>query len=346
MTSSRFPSPMDTSAADRAFQLISGFRISQMIRAACELGIPDALSDGPRSAADLAGAAGTLEPMLRRLLRALSAVGVFTEEEDGRFAQTPISEQLMDRPGSMRGWALMLSRESYQAWAALMHPLTTGEPAHDLVFGESRFDALAKDPEASAVFNMAMQRWTEQVADVVATAYDFGSVTTVIDIGGGTGALLAGILRAHPHLRGAVFDLPSGVGAADAYLTDHGLRDRVEIETGSFFESVPSGYDRYVLKSIVHDWDDEHGVDILRTCRAAMGDDARLLLVERVSPARATESAEAQRILLSDMQMMVMLGGRERTVDEYAALLTAAGLTLTSVTPTSTEVDVIEAVPA
>jgi hypothetical protein len=269
---------------------------------------------------------------------------VFTEDEDG-FGPTPISEQLTDRPGSMRGWALMLSRESYQAWGALMHPLTTGEPAHDHVFGESRFDALSKDPEASAIFNMAMQRWTEQVAGVVATAYDFGSVESVIDIGGGTGALLAGILSAHPHLRGAVFDLPSGVGATDAYLGEHGLHDRVRIETGSFFESVPSGYDRYVLKSIVHDWDDEHGIDILRTCRAAMGDDARLLLVERVSPARATESIEAQRILLSDMQMMVMLGGRERTMDEYASLLAAAGLTLTSVTQTSTEVDVIEAIP-
>ena len=142
-----------------------------------------------------------------------------------------------------------------------------------------------------------------------------------------------------------MFDLPSGVGTAEAYLGEHGVRDRVRIETGSFFESVPSGYDLYVLKSIVHDWDDEHAIDILRTCRAAMGEDARLLLVERVSPARATESIEAQRILLSDMQMMVMLGGRERTMDEYASLLAAAGLTLTSVTPTSTEVDVIEAVP-
>lgn len=331
--------------ADRAFQLISGFRISQMIRAACELGIPDMLSTDPRSAADLADATGTLEPMLRRLLRALSAVGVFTEDEDGRFGPTPISEQLMDRPGSMRGWALMLSRESYQAWSALMHPLTTGEPAHDHVFGESRFDALSKDPEASAVFNMAMQRWTEQVAGDVATTYDFGAAQSVIDVGGGTGALLAGILEAHPQLRGAVFDLPSGVSDTDAYLAEHGLRDRVLIETGSFFESVPAGYDRYVLKSIVHDWDDDHAIDILRTCRAAMGDDARLLLVERVSPARAMESAEAQRILFSDMQMMVMLGGRERTVDEYADLLSAAGLRFTSVTPTTTEVDVIEAVP-
>jgi hypothetical protein len=287
-------------AADRAFQLISGFRVSQMIRAACELGIPDTLSDGPRTAADLADVTRTREPMLRRLLRALSAVGVFTEDEDGRFGSTPISEQLTDRPGTMRGWAVMLPRESYQAWGALMHPLMTGEPAHDHVFGESRFDALAKDPEASAVFNMAMQRWTEQVAGVVASAYDFGAIESVIDIGGGTGALLAGILGAHPHLRGAVFDLPSGVGAADAYLGEHGLRDRVRIETGSFFESVPSGFDLYVLKSIVHDWDDEHAIDILRTCRGAMGENARLLLVERVSPARATESIEAQRILLSD----------------------------------------------
>jgi hypothetical protein len=335
---------METSA-DRAFQLVSGFRVSQMIRAACELRIPDTLSDGPRSAADLAEVTATQEPMLRRLLRALSAVGVLTEDEDGRFGPTPISEQLTDRPGTMRGWAVMLPRESYQAWGALMHPLTTGEPAYDQVFGESRFDALSHDPEASAMFNMAMQRWTEQVAGVVASTYDFGAVESVIDIGGGTGALLAGILGAHPHLRGAVFDLPAGVGAADAYLGEHGLRDRVRIETGSFFESVPSGFDLYVLKSIVHDWDDEHAIDILRTCRAAMGESARLLLVERVSPARATASIEAQRILLSDMQMMVMLGGRERTVDEYASLLAAAGLTLTSVTPTSTEVDVIEAVP-
>jgi methylase of polypeptide subunit release factors len=238
----------------------------------------------------------------------------------------------------------MLPRESYMAWAELMHTLETGEPAYDKVFGEPRFETLSKDPEGAARFNTAMQRWTEQVAKDVVEAYDFSSAQSVIDVGGGTGALLAAILRANPHLRGAVFDLPAGLEDTDAYLSSAGVRERCEIVPGSFFESVPSGFDLYVLKSIVHDWSDERSVAILSTCRAAMGDGARLLLVERLMPDRAAESPQHRRAHFMDVQMMVMLGGRERNEEQFSALFDASGLTLTR-TIEAGEHHVIEAEP-
>jgi hypothetical protein len=335
---------VDPEAADRAHSLIDGFRATQCVRVVVELRIPDLVSAGPRGAADIAAETGVLEDPLRRVLRTLVSVGVFEETEDGRFGPTPISECLTDRPGTLRGWAVMLPRESYTAWAELMHTLETGEPAYDKVFGEPRFETMSKDPEGAARFNMAMQRWTEQVAEDVVEAYDFSSVQSVIDVGGGTGALLAAILKANPHLRGAVFDLPAGLENTDAYLRSAGVRERCEIVPGSFFESIPAGFDLYVLKSIVHDWSDERSVAILSTCRAAMGDGARLLLVERLLPDRAAESPQHRRAHFMDVHMMVMLGGRERDEERFSALFDASGLKLTR-TIEAGEHHVIEAEP-
>lgn len=335
---------MDPQAADRAHSLIDGFRATQCVRAVAELRIPDLVSNGPRSAADLAAETGVLEDPLRRVMRTLVSLGVFEETEDGRFGPTAVSECLTDRPGTLRGWAVMLPRESYVAWAELMHTLETGEPAYEKVFGEPRFATLSKDPEGAARFNMAMQRWTEQVAEAVVDAYDFSSVQSVIDVGGGTGALLAAILGANPHLRGAVFDLPAGLEGTDAYLRSAGVRERCEIEAGSFFESVPAGFDRYILKSIIHDWSDDRSVEILSTCRAAMGDDARLLLVEMLLPGTVTETSKDRRAHFMDVHMMVMLGGRERNEEQFSALFDASGLKLTR-TIDAGDLSVIEAAP-
>lgn len=339
-----YDSPVEDEASDRAFQLIDGFRATQSMRALVELRIPDLVSDRPRSAADLAAATGVLEDPLRRVLRAMVSLGAFEETEDGRFGPTAISECFTDRPGTLRAWAVMLPREGYAAFGELMYSLETGKPAYEKVFGEPRFESLAKDPEGAARFNMAMQRWTEQVAVDVVGAYDFSSIESVIDVGGGTGTLVAAILAANPNLRGAVFDLPAGVEGTDTYLEEAGVRERCEIVVGSFFESIPSGYDLYVLKSIIHDWSDDRSKAILATCRAAMGDGARLVLVERLLPDRATETDLHRRVLFIDLHMMVMLGGRERNVEEFSSLFESSGLKLSNVMEAG-EMYVIEAVP-
>jgi hypothetical protein len=337
---------VEDGSVDRASQLINGFRATQCVRAAAELRIPDLVSGGPRSAADLAAATGVLEDPLRRVLRALVSLGVFEETEDGRFGPTAVSEQFTDRPGTMRAWAVMLPLESYAAFGEIMYSLESGKPAYEKLFGETRFESLGKDSEASALFNMAMQRWTEKVAVDMVQECDFSKIESVIDVGGGTGTLVAAILRANPHLRGAVFDLPAGVEGTYAYLQAEGVNDRCEIVVGSFFESVPPGYDLYLMKSIIHDWSDDRAKAILATCRAAMSDRAKLVLVERLLPDRARDTYLDRRVLLGDLQMMVVLGGRERNVEEFSALFESSGLKLSRVMPIGPEMHVIEAVPS
>ena len=333
-------------AADRAFLLVSGFRSTQMVRVVTELRIPDLLAGGPRSSDDLAAATGVLAEPLRRVLRCLVAVGVFTETEDGRFAGTPVSEWFRDRPGSLRGVALMLPAESYRAFGDLMYSLKTGEPAFEHVFSMSRWEQLAQEPEQAAIFNTAMQYGTEGVRDAVASAYDFTGLLSIVDVGGGRGTLIAGLLKANPHLRGMVFDLDAGLGETEEYLKQQGVHDRCVVKSGSFLDSVPPGHDAYVLKNIIHDWNDEKAALILYNCREAMGPERRLILVEQIVPKRLEDSPDARRLFMNDVQMMVMLGGRERTLEEFRALLHMAGFRLTRVIPTTSRYQLIEAVPA
>jgi hypothetical protein len=209
----------------------------------------------------------------------------------------------------------------------------------------SRWEHLAQDPERAAPFNAAMQSRSEQVRGAVATAYDFSGLRSMVDVGGGRGTLIVGLLKAHHHLHGTVFDLAAGLAETDAYLKEQGVRDRCAVVSGSFFESVPAGRDAYVLKNIVHDWNDERATAILASCRKAMGAEARLILVEHVMPARAEDSADSRRIFMDDVQMLTMLGGQERTEQEYAALMRAAGLRLTRVLSTDSIFQLIEGVP-
>src|SRR5437879_2669041 len=210
----------------------------------------------------------------------------------------------------------------------------------------SHWEQLAQDPAKAAIFNDAMQSGTEQVRDAVASAFDFHGMGSIVDVGGGRGTLIAGILKANPHLRGTVFDVEGGLAETDGYLKEQGVRDRCELVSGSFFESIPAGHDAYLLKNIVHDWNDEKAAIFLATCRKAMKPDACLLLVEQIVPARAEDSPPSRRIFMVDVQMLVMLAGRERTEDEYRELLRAAGLRLTQVIPTDSRFQLIEAVPA
>jgi O-methyltransferase domain/Dimerisation domain len=326
--------------------LVSGFRATQLVRAVTELRIPDLLADGPRSAADLAEAAGVMTEPLRRALRALVAVGVFDEVDGGRFAATPVSDWFRDRPGSMRGIALMLPAESYRAFGDLMYSLKTGEPAFEHIYSMSRWEQLAQEPEQSALFNSSMQFNTEAMRDAVASAYDFTGLFSVVDVGGGRGTLIAGLLKANPGLRGVVFDIEAGLAETEAYLKQEGVHDRCAVKRGSFFDQVPSGHDAYVLKNIIHDWSDEKAAVILANCRKAMSPEQRLILIERIVPARSEDSASARQLFMADMQMMVMLGGRERTLDEFRALVEGAGFQLTRVIPTESAFQLIEAIPA
>ena len=337
---------MDGEARDKAFLLVSGFRATQMVRVVTELGVPDLLAGGPRSADELATSSGVSPDLLLRLLRALVALGVFVETSDGHFSSTPISEQFRDRPGSLRGMALALPDESYSAFAELMHTLKTGEPAFDFLFGMSRWEHLAKNPDKAALFNTFMQFGTEAVMAAVVSAYDFGGASSVVDVGGGRGTLLAAILKANQKLRGTLFDLEAGLAGADVYLEEQGVRNRSKIAIGSFFDGVPSGHDVYVLKYIVHDWNDDKATAILTVCRRAMKDGAKLLLVERMLPRRAEDAPSHRQTYLADIQMMVLLGGRERTEEEFRALLERAHLRLTRVIPTdSPALHIVESVP-
>jgi hypothetical protein len=329
-----------------AQRLVTGFRVFQMVVAACRLKLPDLVAAGPKSADELAASTETHGPSLRRMLRGLAAWNFFEERADGRFAATPLSDTFRaDKPG-LRNMAIMQSEEAYQVWGDLMYTLRTGKPAFEHVFGKNRWDQLAEDPVAAANFNAAMVELSDRVAESFAGAYDLGGARNVVDVGGGNGALLIAVLRAHPEVRGILFDLAQGLAGAKEKLEAEGVADRVTLQEGSFFASVPSGGDVYLLKSIVHDWDDERALSILQTCRRAMSADARLVILERELVGRVEDPSEALPSLMSDLNMMVVLGGRERTPDEYRDLLRRAGLRMTRLISTESEFAAIEAVVA
>lgn len=323
--------------------MIKGFWVSRALYVAAKLGIPDLLRDEPKSSEDLAQATGTHAPSLYRVLRALDSVGVFAEDDRGRFALTPLGATLRtDVPGSLRYFAIEeLGENHYPAWEKVLRSVETGAIAFDHVYGVSKWQYMAEHPDEAKIFDAAMSSFSSVVAAAVVAAYDFSSSATVVDIGGGDGTLLAAILKGNPPLRGVLADLPHVAEGAQRRLQAEGLADRCEVAAGSFFESAPTG-DTYVLKWIIHDWDDQRSAAILKNCRSAMAANGRILLVEAViQPGRATSFSKYM-----DLNMLVMTGGRERTEAEYRALLDSAGLRLTRIIPTHTEMSVIEAVQA
>lgn len=325
-------------------RLVDGFRVSQAVLAAVELDVPDLLGDGERTSDDLAEATGADPSTLYRLLRALASLGVLHEAEGRRFSLTPLGQPLRgDVPGSLRGWTRLLGREYvWRSWGNLTDAVRNGENSFRALYGADVFEWRAEHPEESAIFDEAMRSLTAPSTAAVLAAYDFGRFGTIVDVGGGNGTLLALLLAAHPSARGILFDQAHVVAGADSVLTAAGVADRCEIVAGSFFENVPQGGDAYVLKSIIHDWEDEESVSILSACRASMGPAAVVLLIER----DLGEPNENPVAKLSDLNMLVMPGGLERSDDEYAALFEQAGLRYTSTTVTATGHAVIEATPA
>jgi SAM-dependent methyltransferase len=301
---------------------IMGFMLSQAVYVATKLEIPDLVAAGPRSAPELAAAAGADPDALYRLLRMLAGHGIFVEHEDGSFTNSELSELLRDAPDSLRDFALVFGEDFYPALGETLHAVTTGEPAFQAVFGSSYDDYLAAKPEASTRFNRFMAGDKRTVAEVLA-AEDWRGDELVVDVGGGNGALLQGLLERQPRLRGIVFDLPHVAPEAEERLRVAGLADRCEVVSGSFFEGVPAGGDVYILSHILHGLDDDRAAEVLRRVRQAILEDGRLLVVDGVvAPPNEPE------VKLLDL-LMLILGGRERTEAEWPVLLAAGGFALT-----------------
>jgi hypothetical protein len=307
--------------------LVRGYRISQAIYVVTQLGIPDLLADGPREIDELARATESHAASLRRVLLFLAGVGVLDKVGPQRFALTPMGALLRTGvPGSVRPSVLFSLAESHwRPWGHLLHTVRTGETAFDHAHGTGLFEYLASHPEAGAAFNAGMLGNSPDHARLVAATYDFSKMNVVVDVGGGRGRLLATILERYPRLRGILFDQPHVIEDARQILEEVGVVDRCELVGGNFFDAVPAGGDAYVLRNIIHDWDDDQAVTILMSCRRSMTDGARLVLVERYL---ATDPHDALLVLHADLEMLVNVGGRERTTDEYAALLARSGLRL------------------
>jgi SAM-dependent methyltransferase len=325
-------------------QMVLGSLVAQAVYVAAKLGVADLLADGAKDAHELARATGAHAPSLYRILRALAANGVFAELCDGRFELTALAEPLRtDAPGSLRDLTIFMGEEwHWRVWGNTLHSVMTGQAAWAHVHGAEVFPYFAANPEPAQIFDRAMTSNSQLAIQSVIEAYDFSGVETLVDIAGGEGSMLAAILRANPAMRGALFDLPHVIERARSYIAAEGVAERCALATGDFFISVPTGADAYIMKHIIHDWDDERAVTILRNINRAMRPDGRVLLVELVIP----PGNEPHLGKIMDIEMLVSPGGLERTESEYRALFALAGLRLTRIVPTASSYSVIEAVRA
>jgi hypothetical protein len=330
----------ETSSHQQLDRMISGYWISQAIYAAAKFGIADHLKDGSRSVEELADATSTNPDALHRLLRALASVGIFAECEPRQYSLTPLAEPLQsDVPGSKRALAMMSGDEQFRAWSEIEYSIQTGKIAFDKVFGKPIFDYLSEHPEKARIFDAAMVGVHGRESNAVLDAYDFSVFGVVADIGGGNGSQIMDILTKHTNAKGVLFDLPHVVDRAKDRIESAGLSDRCQTVGGSFFEAVTPGADAYILRHIIHDWDDDKSLTILRNCHQAMSPDSKLLVVESVIP----PGNEPFGGKFLDLVMLLIPGGKERTEEEYRALLGKVGFELTWVVPTGTEVSIIEA---
>lgn len=326
-------------------QLIAGFRVSRIVYAAARLGLADLLHQRPADSATLASLTGTDPPSLYRLMRALASIGVLDEDEERRFSLTTLGKTLRsDAPDSLHAWAIFsLGDEHFRAWGELLHSVRTGGVAFDHIFGTDVWTYRAAHPEHAAIFDQAMAQLVKAYDASLVAAYPFRAFDKLVDVGGGDGTLLIAILQANPGMRGIVFDLPHVAERARQRIDEARLSERCEVVSGDAFDAVPFGADAYMLSRVIHDWDDQHARALLEACRKAMPVQGRVLLVERPMPQRATASAAAQSSSLSDLTMLVMNGGRERTEAEYRELLDRAGLMLARIVPLAMGASVLEA---
>jgi ubiquinone/menaquinone biosynthesis C-methylase UbiE len=333
----------EESPRDMLSRLISGYQASQAIYVAAKLEIADLLKAGPRSVDELAAATGAHAPSLYRMLRALAGMGIFAQDPERRFALTPPAETLCrDHPNSLHAFAVMMGEEHYHVWGDLYFTVETGQTAFDRIYGMPIFEYLSENPEKGRIFDAAMTGIHGRETQPLLHAYDFSGAAVIADIGGGNGSVLIALLKRYPEARGILFDLPPVIERSRKNLAAAGLDDRCEPAEGSFFEAVPPGADIYLLRHIIHDWDDEKSALILRNVRRAMKPESRVLILETILP----PGNEPSPVKFLDLTMMLIPGGRERTEEEYLSLLDSADLRLARIVPTAGSISVIEAGPA
>ena len=334
------------SPAAAVLQVISNFWAARALYAAAKLGIADLVKDGPKTIEELASETGTHAPSLHRLMRALASTGWFGQDDSGRFGPTPITAGIQTgAPGTLRNFAMAeLGEEHYPAWEDLVFSVKTGEIAFNHVFGMPNWEFWATHPEHAQIFNRGMSEVTAIMEPAIQAVYDFSGFAKIVDIGGGRGTLIASVLRASPKPRGVVLDLPHVIELGRKHIEAQGLKERCELIPGDFFKNVPEGGDAYILKAVLHDWDDDRSIAILKNCHKAMAPHAKVCLIESVIPANNRPFLRT----LGDLNMLIMTGGRERTEAEYRALLDAAGFRLNRIVTTSVPLEpaVLEAVRA
>lgn len=319
-------------AVTTLYDLVDSYRVTAIIYVAARLGLPDILANGPRSSEELAEETGAHEPSLRRLLRALITVGLCVQTGENRFELTAIGRLLTaNADPSLKPWALFEGGRWWGFWGTLLDSIRTGKTVAQLAGFDNAFEMMAQNPENVATFNAAMVSLSGTVIPEILKAYDFSGITRLIDVGGGHGQLLCAILKAYPSMRGTIFDLSRCAHGAKQLLFEAGVGERADFVAGNFFEAVPSGADALILKSVVHDWNDERSIVLLQNCRRALLSSGRLLLVERLMPTRSEARKEHRSIALSDLNMLLGPGGCERTEGEYRRLLESSGFRMTRV---------------
>ena len=319
---------------------MTGHIVASAVNVVAQLAIPDRLANGPRTADDLARETGVNGDALYRVMRALASVGVFEERDERTFALTPAGEALKEGP--VRAMALWIACPlNLRVHADAMHSLKTGAPAVEVTVGEGAFAHFAKNPEISRIFNDAMTAFSRVVIPAVLDAYDFSGIKTLVDVAGGHGGVLTGVLQKYPGMKGILFDLEHVIDGARPRIAALGLSDRVTTASGDFFKAVPPGGDAYIMKHIIHDWDDDKSAAILENIRKVLPKDGRVILIESVIP---PGNAPALGKII-DLEMLVMPGGRERTETEFRRLFERAGYQVTRIVPTQSPLSVVEARP-
>ena len=322
------------------FNMISGYKSTQALYVAAKLGIADHLVSGPKRAEELAKMVGANSKALFRVMRHLAALGIFTQDEPGKFGLAPLGELLCtENPESMRYGAIFAGEENYTATGNLLHSVLTGETAFNHLYGKGHFDWMAEHPDASSTFNKAMAQSLRRLAKNPVESYDYSGKRVIVDVGGGRGDLISSVLVANPAMEGVLFDLPQGSAEARSLLKTKGVEDRCHIKTGSFFDSIPAGGDVYVLSRILHDWPDDKAATILANCRKAIKEDGTLLIRDNV-----ISDGDVLGSTL-DITMLIMTGGEERTEAEWKHLLHSAGFALTRVYKKEGQLDLLEARP-
>jgi hypothetical protein len=335
--------PPEAAAAQLGFQIAFGYVGSTALHAALELGLPDRLAAGPKPVSELARETGTNEDALYRVLRVLASFGMFEEQAPRTFAANLPAQLLRAQPGTARDILYFLTDPPHlRVYAELLHTLRTGQPAVEKVMGRPVFEVFASDQAWGSVFNDAMTSMSGLAIRAALDAFDFGDIHVLVDVAGGHGRVLTSILQKYPAMRGVLFDQEHVIAGAGPLIADSGVGDRCITASGDFFEAVPAGGDAYIMKHILHDWDDERSSTILRNIhrRLAGVSNGRVLLLESVvQPGNVPDFGK-----LIDIEMLVMPGGRERTADEFATLFAGAGFELTRIVPTASALSVVEAV--